>query len=91
MKLLDVIKNINKFSEEDTIYAVEPWSALSETIVLHDENGKLPKEAREKGMTYFLEIFIAKEFLEDLQSVTKQNMSIEESCNRIIEYALKDA
>lgn len=90
MTLLDIIRNINTFSEEDTIYALEPWIISSQAIVTHDENGKLPEKAKEYGMSYFLEIIIIKELLEDWQSSTKQNISPEEKCDRIIQYALND-
>ena len=36
MKLINVVKNLNSFNQEALIYAKEPWSELSDVVVLDD-------------------------------------------------------
>lgn len=65
MNLYQVLSSLADFDDEETIYAKEPWSLASEAIVaVEPEDGSLPGDAQTKGLSYFVEIFVAKEFLE---------------------------
>ena len=92
MKLLEVIASLSRFDSEDTIYATEPWTADSEVMVMREPDaGGVPQAAAKQGMTYFIEIFIARDFLDGWQQNEKQPLSLEEQCAGLIHYAIYDA
>lgn len=92
MKLLDIIHDISTFDQTWTIYARKPWSEMSAALVLPESDfKKIPKEAADKGMDYFLEIFIANEFLDDWKTNEVGKPTIQEACARLIQYAVLDA
>ena len=50
MKLSEVVASLSKFDSEDTIYAIEPWNADSEVMVMREPGaGGVPRAAAEKG------------------------------------------
>lgn len=83
MKLYEIIKNIDSYNIEDTIYAEEPWNLYSSSLVINEDEQGAQMNSSKK---YFLEVFLVKELLEDLSS----ELSLEEKCNRIIYYAIND-
>lgn len=90
--LCDLLANLDELDAEATIYARPPWGPDAAALVEHEpDQGGLPEKASNQGMTYFLEVFIAKELLEDWHSNQTTLPSKEETCNRIIEYAIHDA
>ena len=92
MRLVDVIDKLAEFDSEDTIYALEPWTAESEAVVAREPaQGGLPPDALEAGMKYFLEISIAKDFAEDWRNSSDGHPNAWSVCQRVIEYAINDA
>jgi len=92
MALNDVINQLDSFDEEKTIYAKRPWHPDTIAIVaIEPDEGGIPDEAAKVGAEYFLEIFLANEFLEELLSYSEKFPSIEERCLRLIKYAENDA
>lgn len=92
MKLIDIVSQLDNFDEEMTIYASEPWDLNSDALVdFEPDEGGLPLEAREKNLEYFLEVYLAKEFLDGWVENQKAGVSRSEICNRLIEYAINDA
>ncbi len=92
MNLLEVIERIKDLDPSTTIYASEPWSAHSLAVVAHEpSDGGLPAQARERGLSYFLEVFLACEFLDGWSSEENEGASEIEKCHRLIQYALNDA
>lgn len=88
MTLLQVIKALDSFDDEKTIYARKPWTIESEAIVdFEPESGGVPNSAQ--GLDYFIEVFLAVEFMEDLPKLTFA--SYEKKCKRLIQYATNDA
>lgn len=91
-KLIDILQNLASFDQEATIYAKKPWDCNSTALVLAEpEAGGIPIEARELGATYFLEVFVAAEFLEDLHASCPRPVSGRDQCERLIMYAINDA
>jgi hypothetical protein len=89
MKLFDLVSKIDELDNELTIYALNPWIPLTEVVCATEpENGRVPTELKQLGYTYFLEVFIASEFIEDLSS--SSTASAQERCERLILYASKD-
>lgn len=92
MTLNDVIKQLDSLDDENTIYVKKPWSPDSEAIVATEpDEGGVPDEAAKINAEYFLEIFLANEFLEGWLSNLDQEPSVKDQCLRLIKYAENDA
>ncbi len=92
MKLGFVIANMDRFGAEATIYAARPWTADSIAAVeVEPEEDGFPPEIRERGLTYFLEIHLARDVRDGWLSSLDQVPSSAELCARIIGYAIDDA
>ena len=93
-RLADIIARLSEFGEEEVIYASEPWTEGSDAIVLpyrdEDDGGPHP-EATEAGLAYFLEIFIARELVEDWIDYLGADPGAAAICERVIQYAINDA
>lgn len=96
MKLIEAITNIKKVDEESVLYVERingQFSLHSGTIVLKLTEEELEwktfevSEKKCPGYEYFLEVFLIKEIIEDLN----KNESIEAKCKRLIHYAEFDA
>lgn len=92
MKLADVINQLEMLDDEMTIYAREPWTPDSEaTVEVEPDVGGLPNQAKDQGLAYFLEVFVAQEFVEGwLGNMSEQPTDLD-VCKRLIEYAINDA
>lgn len=92
MTLIEAVRDLGSFDRERTIYAALPWSMNSLVIVEYEPlSGGLPKEAEELGLKYFIEVFIAFDFLEDWVKSCDATPSLKEKCDRLIQYAINDA
>ncbi|MBX9652683.1 hypothetical protein K2Y11_03600 [bacterium] len=92
MKLIEAIAELGSFDDESTIYASEPWNRDSIAIVeFESDAGCLPTEAQKAGLKYFLEVFIARDFLDDWTRTCGREITLEEMCARLIQYAINDA
>lgn len=92
MKLIEAIGDLHSFDAESTIYAAHPWSAESEVVIAHEpDDGGLPSAARNLGLRYFLEVFLARDFLDDWKGTLAQPPSPQEMCSRLIRYVMTDA
>jgi hypothetical protein len=92
MKLIEAIRNLNACDRDDTIYASEPWAENSDAIVAREpESGGLPAEAERLGLSYFLEVFIARDFIEDWAAGLGTQPTLQQKCARLIQYAANDA
>ncbi|WP_020584407.1 hypothetical protein [Endozoicomonas elysicola] len=93
MKLLEATEAIESLNQEETLYVKLPWTPESEVALrIEDEDATVstPLDLKEKGYEYFLEVYLTKEFKEDLLETGKYNTEID-ICNRIIQYAINDA
>jgi hypothetical protein len=99
MTLSEIIANIDQQNEEATIFAKkvdEKYLPSSQAVLveLDDEELHSPiKEIADKhcpGFDYFLEVFLVKDLLEDLEN-TVGYKSLEQRIDRIIHYAEFDA
>jgi hypothetical protein len=92
MKLIEAIRDLNALDEESTIYASQPWSENSEAIVAREQElGGLPTEAERLGLSYFLEVFVARDFVEDWTASLDPQPTLQQTCARLIKYAVNDA
>ena len=92
MILREAVESLDSLDENNTIYAVKPWTGDSEVIVAPEpETGVVPAEAARLNMKYFLEVFIARDFVNDWMASLPTQPTLEEKCNRLVHYAVHDA
>lgn len=86
-----VIADLKSYDEELTIYVTEPWTCESEAVLaLEPEQGGLPDEATSLGATYFIEVFVATDFLDGyIENLGPR--SVADQCERLIFYARSDS
>lgn len=90
MKLIDVVGGLASFDSQSAIFASEPWTADCEAFVAPES--KMPPDSLERlKMKYFLEVFIARDFLDDWTASVEKFPTLEEKCARLIHYAINDA
>ncbi len=64
----------------------------SKVMVAHEpDSGGLPVGAQQLGLKYFLEVSIARQFLEDSAGNLGAQSTLHEKCARLIQYAINDA
>jgi hypothetical protein len=91
-RLIDIVGNLGSYDEEMTIYAAKPWTCDSQALVAREpDQGGLPSEATTRSVEYFIEVFIATEFLEGWIAAQAGTTSAREQCERLIQYATHDA
>lgn len=89
MNLFQVLLNIHDYKDDETVYVVEPWSLESETKVITEPyHGLIQVQHDQLIFEYFLEVALIKTIFATLES---HNVCIQEQCQRIIEYAIKNA
>jgi hypothetical protein len=92
MTLIEVINNLETLDQESTIYASEPWTEDSTALIATEpEEGGIPSNAAKLGLKYFLEVFVARDFIEDWMASLDAKPTPQEKCSRLIQYAVKDA
>jgi len=92
MKLIDAVNQLNNLDQESTIYASRPWAENSLTVVAREpESGGLPLEAERLGLSYFLEVFVARDFVEGWVASLDAQPTLRQKCERLIKYAATDA
>ncbi len=92
-KLIDLVARLDELPQEHAIYAKKPWSRDSQASVMEEPpDGGIPVEAKVAGMDYFIEVFIASEFIGGwVDSLGSAAPSDEDKCERLIHYAIYDA
>ncbi len=90
MNLLEAVQKMPKADDDLTIYARQPWSPRAEAV-LAIEGSEEEVEAKARGFEYFLEVFIAREFLDDWRPTQRKAPTDLECCERLIGYAVNDA
>jgi hypothetical protein len=92
MTLIEIIRDLESFENEGIICVAKPWTENSKAAVIIDPQARrLPREAVELGLEYFLDVFIVREFLEDWTANLSREPTLQEKCARIIQYAITDA
>tara|TARA_R110000744_G_scaffold379778_2_gene498712 strand:+ start:730 stop:1026 length:297 start_codon:yes stop_codon:yes gene_type:complete len=98
MNLIELITNIEKFDEESALYVKRingEFSYESEVTIPELTEEELEWKTNEvsdrkcPGFEYFMEIFLIKEFIEDLEE--QEYPTLEKKCKRLIYYAEFDA
>ncbi len=85
MRLIEIIRDLELLENEGTICVLKPWTENSPAVVA------VKPEAADSGMEYFMDVFIAREFLDGWASNLDTHPTLEEKCLRLIQYAINDA
>ena len=92
MTLIEIIRDLDSFDSEGIICAKKPWAESSQAIVVVEPQARrLPAEAEKLGLDYFLDVFIARELLEDWKANLDVEPTLQEECTKLIQYAATDA
>ena len=90
--LLEVVGELSDLDDQLTIYAQEPWNPTSLAVVAHEaEDGTWVQYRDGIAFSYFLEVFIALDFLKGWEANSAEPIGLPAKCNRLIEYAINDA
>jgi hypothetical protein len=92
MKLIDVIRDIDNLDEELIIFHVSKEDFTSDVILSYAEEGDNGVK-QEDGINYYylLEVFLAKEFIEDWKNSLNYEPSEQEVAKRLFKYGINDA
>jgi len=92
MILKDAVRDLKLLDQEGTIFAIEPWTENSFVVIERvPETGLARTEAMKRGFKYFLEVWIAEEFLQGWKENLGAEPSLKQQCDRLIQYAIRDA
>lgn len=94
MQLIEILRRDDIAEDENaTIYVARPWSPEADAIIVSPAPATTgPVEQDGRTFDYFLEGFIAQEFLEDLVASGEfEGASEKRLCERLIRYAEADA
>ncbi|MFB6330873.1 MULTISPECIES: hypothetical protein [Acinetobacter] len=88
MDLFYILLNLNEFPADHLIYAELPWTLESKAISI-DKNSKpeLNLNINNIEYSYFLEIAMARKLL---QVYSTNNVCLADTCQRVIEYVLRE-
>jgi hypothetical protein len=85
--LQDVIERINDYEDDLTIHVAPERMHHSKVLLAPEpDSGGLPAQAKDAGMTYFIEVFVTKELVRSLEQLDPFART-----NRVIQYAIDDA
>jgi hypothetical protein len=92
MKLLDLVKNIKSIEEDAIIFQEDREDSNSDIILSYAEEGdEGVKEIDGRRFYYLIEVFLAKEFIEDWVASLSYEPTLEEISKRLYDYAINDA
>ena len=81
MKLIELVRDLAALDERSTMYASQPWSESSEAIAAYEpEEGGMPGEAEQANSKYFLEVFVARDFIEGWIANLDAQPTLQQKC-----------
>lgn len=93
MELIELLKQSDQWQDDATIYVARPWSSNAQAVLLRpspDTTASVEQNGRR--FDYFLEAFIARDFLDDFAaSPDGSRVSEIQRCERLVRYAEEDA
>ncbi len=92
MKLVDLVNTINSVDEESIIFQEDRENFESDIILSFPEEGDgAVKEGGGKKYYYLIEVFLAKEFIDDWVTSLNYKPTANEIAKRLYDYAINDA
>ena len=92
MKLADLINDIENIDQEAIIFQEDRENPDSDIVISFAEEGDGGiKEEEGRKYYYLIEVFLAKEFLEDWEASLDYRPTLEQKAKRLYDYAINDA
>lgn len=92
MKLIELISRIDEVDEESIIFMEDTGKFDSDVILSHAEEGDAGiKKIEGREYYYLIEVFLAKEFIEDWVGGIKYKPTSRQVAKRLHQYAINDA
>ncbi|MCE9595611.1 MAG: hypothetical protein K8S98_15595 [Planctomycetes bacterium] len=91
--LLEIVERLGDVDDDLVIHAAKPSSMESSAVsfpIAPFQPG-VPDALDRDGLSYFIEVFFAREFLEDWDTALQLRPSARARCERLIRYATDDA
>ncbi|QCR21729.1 hypothetical protein [Pontibacter sp. SGAir0037] len=92
MKLVELIKELEAIDDELVIYHADMKKYESDIILAYaedDDNGV--KVVDGKSYSYLIEVFLAKEFVEDWVQSLRKNPTDDQIAKRLFKFGINDA
>jgi hypothetical protein len=92
MKLINLVKTLENVDQEAIIFQENRENPNSDIILSFAEEGDegVKQEAGRKYY-YLIEVFLAKEFIDDWEASLDYKPTLEETAKRLYDYAINDA
>jgi hypothetical protein len=92
MKLINLVKNLENVDQEAIIFQENRENPNSDIILSFAEKGDegVKQEAGRKYY-YLIEVFLAKEFIDDWEASLDYKPTLEETAKQLYDYAINDA
>lgn len=92
MKLIDLVNDIENVDQEAIIFQENKENPNSDIILSFAEDGDEGiKEEAGRKYYYLIEVFLAKEFIDDWKASLDYIPTLEETAKRLYDYANNDA
>jgi hypothetical protein len=93
VRLVELVRDAATWKDDLIIYVQAPWTPDADAVfVVAEGNEAEPVTFHAKQYDYFLETFIARDFIEDYaKSAEGVSATEQERCERLIRYAQDDA
>lgn len=91
MKLVDVVNTINNIDEESIIFQEDRENFDSDVILSFAEEGDEGVKEGGKKYYYLIEVFLAKEFIDERVASLNYKPTANEIAKRLYDYAINDA
>jgi len=86
MKIIEAVRQIETLDTKATLFVRQPWTTESEAALAVE--GTVEEERiRGEGMSYFLEVTVARDFLIGLKDTRRKAPRAGQLCKWLIEYA----
>jgi len=89
MKLVNLIKDMDNIDQEAIIFQEDKENPNSDIILSFTKDEWIKEEGRK--YYYLIEVFLAKEFVDDWVASLDYEPTIEEKVERLYDYAMNDA
>ncbi len=92
MTLESLVENINEIGEDLVIFQEKELSMNSDVVLFNqDDDYSIERIKNNIRYVYFMEVFIAKDFINDLVNSLQTKPSTKDIALRLLEYAINDA
>jgi hypothetical protein len=93
LRLIELLQSASEWQDDDaTIYVAQPWSGEADAVIIKPAPDTTePVKRGEISYSYFLEAFIARDFIKEYAAGDGASATESERCERLILYAENDA